>query len=154
VVVTRRRWTSRSSETTRETPSSPAACCCAAATSDYDAGYTPEFAVATTSRAIVHPQHWPEDLDYAGKRVVVIGSGATAVTPVPAMAEKAAHVTMLQRSPSYLLALPARDPICPRVARVAAADRDAPHTTVMRPECVVVRSVPALPRAARRCCGG
>ena len=52
---------------------------------------------------IVHPQHWPEDLDYAGKRVVVIGSGATAVTLVPAMAETAAHVTMLQRSPSYIV---------------------------------------------------
>ena len=59
---------------------------------------------------IVHPQHWPEDLDYAGKRVVVIGSGATAVTLVPAMAEQAAHVTMLQRSPSYVVSLPARDP--------------------------------------------
>jgi monooxygenase len=55
----------------------------------------------------VHPQHWPEDLDYTGKRVVIIGSGATAVTLVPAMAERAAHVTMLQRSPGYLLALPA-----------------------------------------------
>ena len=56
-----------------------------------------------------HPQHWPEDLDYAGKRVVVIGSGATAVTLVPAMAERAAHVTMLQRSPSYVVSLPAED---------------------------------------------
>ena len=60
---------------------------------------------------VVHPQHWPEDLDYAGKRVVVIGSGATAVTLVPAMAETAAHVTMLQRSPTYVLPLPAQDPI-------------------------------------------
>ena len=58
---------------------------------------------------IVHPQQWPGDLDYDGKRVVVIGSGATAVTLVPALAERAAHVTMLQRSPSYVLALPARD---------------------------------------------
>jgi monooxygenase len=55
---------------------------------------------------IVRPQHWPDDLDYTGKRVVIIGSGATAVTLVPAMAERAAHVTMLQRSPGYLLALP------------------------------------------------
>ena len=59
----------------------------------------------------VHPQHWPEDLDYAGKKVVVIGSGATAVTLVPAMAGDAAHVTMLQRSPSYIFSLPAFDKI-------------------------------------------
>jgi monooxygenase len=79
---------------------------------DYAEGYTPEF--AGTERfggEIVHPQHWPEDLDYTGKRVVVIGSGATAVTLVPSMAEQAAHVTMLQRSPTYIVALPGRDPI-------------------------------------------
>jgi cation diffusion facilitator CzcD-associated flavoprotein CzcO len=70
---------------------------------------------------LVHPQHWPEDLDYAGKRVLVIGSGATAVTLLPAMAEKAAHVTMLQRSPSYVLSLPARDPIARVVRRVLPA---------------------------------
>ena len=62
----------------------------------------------------MHPQHWPADLDYAGKRVVVIGSGATAVTLVPAMAETAAHVTMLQRSPSYICRVPARDPLARR----------------------------------------
>jgi len=60
---------------------------------------------------IVHPQQWPEDLDYAGKRVIVIGSGATAVTLVPAMAEKAAHVTMLQRSPTYIVTRPSKDAI-------------------------------------------
>ncbi|MDB4879823.1 MAG: monooxygenase, flavin-binding family protein, partial [Gemmatimonadetes bacterium] len=60
---------------------------------------------------VVHPQQWPEDLDYAGKRVVVVGSGATAVTLVPAMAERAAHVTMLQRSPTYVVTLPAEDRI-------------------------------------------
>jgi cation diffusion facilitator CzcD-associated flavoprotein CzcO len=65
----------------------------------------------------VHPQHWPEDLDYEGKRVIVIGSGATAVTLVPAMAEKAAHVTMLQRSPSYVLSLAARDPVALAIRR-------------------------------------
>ncbi len=76
----------------------------------YDQGYTPEF--TGTERfpgPIVHPQQWPEDLDYAGKRVVVIGSGATAVTLVPAMALTAAHVTMLQRSPSYVISLPSED---------------------------------------------
>ena len=59
----------------------------------------------------MHPQHWPEDLDYSGKRVVVIGSGATAVTLIPAMAGTAAHVTMLQRSPTYVMPLPSEDAI-------------------------------------------
>ena len=73
----------------------------------YDEGYLPSFDDAETfTGEIIHPQFWPEDLDYAGKRVVVIGSGATAVTLVPAMADKAAHVTMLQRSPTYILSLP------------------------------------------------
>jgi cation diffusion facilitator CzcD-associated flavoprotein CzcO len=60
---------------------------------------------------IVHPQHWPQDLDYSDKRVVVIGSGATAVTLVPELAKRAAHVTMLQRSPTYIISVPDRDPI-------------------------------------------
>ncbi|HYP49061.1 MAG TPA: NAD(P)/FAD-dependent oxidoreductase, partial [Thermoleophilaceae bacterium] len=77
----------------------------------YDEGFTPSFdGVERFKGEIVHPQHWPQDLDYRGKRVVVIGSGSTAVTLIPAMAEQAAHVTMLQRSPSYVVALPARDP--------------------------------------------
>jgi monooxygenase len=78
----------------------------------YDEGYTPEL--PGTDRfggRIVHPQHWPEDLDYDGRRVVVIGSGATAVTLVPAMTDRAAHVTMLQRSPSYIMAVPGEDPV-------------------------------------------
>jgi monooxygenase len=76
----------------------------------YDEGYTPQFeGVADFNGRIVHPQHWPDDLDYAGKRVVVIGSGATAVTLVPAMAAEAEHVTMLQRSPTYIVALPEKD---------------------------------------------
>lgn len=78
----------------------------------YDEGYTPQFKGTDQFKGrIVHPQHWPADLDYTGKRVVVIGSGATAVTLVPAMADRAAHVTMLQRSPTYVLSLPARDAI-------------------------------------------
>ncbi|MCU0676303.1 MAG: NAD(P)/FAD-dependent oxidoreductase [Myxococcota bacterium] len=78
----------------------------------YDAGYTPEFPGRDRYRGtFVHPQHWPEDLDYTGKKVVVIGSGATAVTLVPAMAEKAAHVTMLQRTPTYIASLPSEDAI-------------------------------------------
>jgi cation diffusion facilitator CzcD-associated flavoprotein CzcO len=77
---------------------------------DYENGYTPEWpGVARFRGTMVHPQKWPEDLDYSGKRVVVIGSGATAVTLVPAMAQHAAHVTMLQRSPSYIVARPAKD---------------------------------------------
>ncbi|MFG2107136.1 flavin-containing monooxygenase [Micromonospora chersina] len=84
----------------------------------YDEGYTPEFpGVERYAGRLVHPQHWPEDLDYAGKRVVVIGSGATAVTLVPAMAERAAHVTMLQRSPTYVIALPSRDPLADAARR-------------------------------------
>lgn len=67
---------------------------------------------------IVHPQSWPEDLDFAGKRVVVVGSGATAITLVPAMAPDAAHVTMLQRSPTYVVSLPSRNPITPVLRRV------------------------------------
>ncbi len=79
---------------------------------DYDAGYTPELAGRDRFRGrIVHPQHWPEDLGYDGKRVVVIGSGATAVTLVPELARRAAHVTMLQRSPTYIVTAPERDPI-------------------------------------------
>jgi monooxygenase len=76
----------------------------------YTDGYTPEFAGRDDFKGqIIHPQKWPDNLDYAGKRVVVIGSGATAVTLVPAMAETADHVTMLQRSPSYVVARPAED---------------------------------------------
>jgi monooxygenase len=85
----------------------------------YDEGFTPELeGVERFAGTVVHPQHWPEDLDYAGRRVVVIGSGATAVTLVPAMSRTAAHVTMLQRSPSYVLSLPARDPIAHVLRRV------------------------------------
>ena len=78
----------------------------------YDEGYTPEFpGIGDFTGAVVHPQHWPEDLDYAGKKVVVIGSGATAVTLVPAMAETAEHVTMLQRTPTYIASRPAVDKV-------------------------------------------
>jgi len=77
---------------------------------EYESGYTPEWpGVEWFSGRIVHPQQWPEDLDYINKRVVVIGSGATAVTLVPAMTDKAAHVTMLQRSPTYIVSMPSQD---------------------------------------------
>ena len=78
----------------------------------YDHGYTPDIAGLAAFRGpVVHPQAWPADLDVAGRRVVVIGSGATAVTLVPALAERGAHVTMLQRSPTWMLALPGTDPM-------------------------------------------
>lgn len=92
---------------------------------DYANGYTPQWTGVERFRGtIVHPQKWPEDLDYAGKRVVVIGSGATAVTLVPAMAERAAHVTMLQRSPSYIVSRPAEDKVA-KVLRRVLPDRAA-----------------------------
>ena len=84
----------------------------------YEAGYLPEFpGIDGFKGRVVHPQHWPQDLDYAGKKVVVIGSGATAVTVVPSMAETAEHVTMLQRSPTYVVARPAQDPIANKLRR-------------------------------------
>jgi len=85
----------------------------------YDQGYLPDFdGMERFGGTIVHPQQWPEDLDYAGKRVVVIGSGATAVTLIPSLAEKAAHVTMLQRSPTYIASLPAKDPVARLLSRI------------------------------------
>lgn len=85
---------------------------------DYAEGHAPRFPGSEQFQGrIVHPQHWPEDLDYAGKNVVVIGSGATAVTLVPAMAERAAHVTMLQRSPTYIVSVPGED----RIAKLVRA---------------------------------
>ena len=66
----------------------------------------------------MHPQEWPEDLDHADKKVVIIGSGATAVTLVPAMADTAGHVTMLQRSPSYVLPIPRQDALANRLRRL------------------------------------
>ena len=89
---------------------------------NYDAGYMPDFPGVEHYRGkLIHPQKWPEDLDYRGKRVVVIGSGATAVTLVPAMAKDAAHVTMLQRSPTYIVSLPDRDAIADFLRRVLPA---------------------------------
>jgi monooxygenase len=83
---------------------------------DYSAGYSPEFpGLERFSGRVVHPQKWTDDIEYAGKRVVVIGSGATAVTLVPAMARTAAHVTMLQRSPTYVVSRPAEDGLANRM---------------------------------------
>lgn len=84
----------------------------------YDAGYRPDFpGEQRFAGRIVHPQKWTEDIDYAGKRVVVIGSGATAVTLVPELAKQAAHVTMLQRSPTYVVSRPSEDPVAHRLRK-------------------------------------
>lgn len=92
---------------------------------DYTQGHTPDWpGVAEYGGTVVHPQQWPEGLDYAGKRVVVIGSGATAVTLVPAMASgpgAAAHVTMLQRSPTYIASLPSEDAMANALRRMLPA---------------------------------
>ena len=103
---------------------SPAiSCSCARAITNTRNGYTPEFPGATDfAGRIVHPQKWPDDLDYAGKRVVVIGSGATAVTLVPEMAKTAAHVTMLQRSPTYVVSRPAQDPLANKLRAQSAGE--------------------------------
>ena len=88
----------------------------------YDEGYTPEFpGIERFAGELIHPQHWPDDADYAGKRVIVIGSGATAMTLVPALAKDAAHVTMLQRSPTYVVSLPGEDPLAARLRRFLPA---------------------------------
>ncbi len=84
----------------------------------YDQGYTPEFAGREAfAGEIIHPQHWPGDFDYTGKKVVIIGSGATAMTLVPAMTDKAAHVTMLQRSPTYVISRPSEDKLANRLRK-------------------------------------
>lgn len=92
---------------------------------DYEQGYTPEFVGRERfGGAVIHPQHWPRDASFEGKRVVVIGSGATAITLVPALAKSAAHVVMLQRSPTYVVSLPGVDPIA-RALRRALPERVA-----------------------------
>ena len=88
----------------------------------YDHGYLPDFeGMGDFAGTIVHPQHWPDDLDVAGKRIVVVGSGATAVTLVPTLARSAAHVTMLQRSPTYIASLPEKSPVAALFRRLLPA---------------------------------
>ena len=85
----------------------------------YKQGFTPEFAgVEKFQGKVVHPQQWPQDLDYKNKRVVVIGSGATAMTLVPAMANDVAEITLLQRSPTYVISRPSVDPFAKRMRRI------------------------------------
>lgn len=88
----------------------------------YEHGYTPDFAgLADYKGKLIHPQLWPEDLDHSGKNIVVIGSGATAVTIVPEMAKTARHVTMLQRSPTYVVSRPSEDKIANRLRKMMPA---------------------------------
>ncbi|MFW9616003.1 flavin-containing monooxygenase [Aquabacterium sp.] len=90
----------------------------------YDQGFTPRFeGIDNFKGQVIHPQHWPENLNYRGKRVVVIGSGATAVTLIPSMAKDAQHVTMLQRTPTYVMTLPAKDPIANLARKLLPADK-------------------------------
>ncbi|MDI3288025.1 NAD(P)/FAD-dependent oxidoreductase [Polyangium sp. 15x6] len=126
---------------------------CAGGYYRYDEGYTPRFeGTERFGGRIVHPQHWPEDLDYAGKRVVVIGSGATAVTLVPAMAETAAHVTMLQRTPTYILPQPSEDAIANLLRRILP--RDQAYRFTRRKNIAMQRAIwrfcQSYPRTARR----
>ena len=117
------RWMVEAERTTNEGATEPVSFTCSflfscAGYYHYEAGYAPEFSgIADFTGRIVHPQKWPEDLDYKDKRVVVIGSGATAVTLVPEMARTAGHVTMLQRSPTYVVSRPAQDPLANKLRR-------------------------------------
>ncbi len=113
----------------------------------YDAGYEPSFpGQQNFGGRLVRPQNWPQDLDYAGKKVVVIGSGATAVTLVPAMAETAAHVTMLQRSPTYILNLPNHDPIANALRKLLPAR--AAHRMVRWKNILISMAIYQLSRRA------
>jgi cation diffusion facilitator CzcD-associated flavoprotein CzcO len=113
--VTRASWSSEDARWTVETDRERFTCSflyLASGYYDYLQGYRPSWPDEDQFHGrIVHPQAWPDDLDYAGKRIAVIGSGATAVTLVPALADKAAHVTLVQRTPSYVVARPAHDPV-------------------------------------------
>jgi monooxygenase len=126
---------------------------CAGGYYRYDQGFTPRFEGRERFRGqIVHPQHWPEDLDYGGKRVVVIGSGATAVTLVPAMADKAEHVTMLQRSPTYVMPVPSKDAIANALKKVLGSERGYAITRRknVAQQRAVYRFCQRYPRLARR----
>ncbi len=119
----------------------------------YEGGFTPDFAgTEDFAGRLVHPQQWPDDLDTTGKRVVVIGSGATAVTLVPALAESAAHVTMLQRSPSYVLSLPSEDHVANALNRMIGPGRAS--RLIRRKNVAIQRGLYKLarryPKAVRR----
>jgi len=118
----------------------------------YDDGHMPRFRGAERfAGPIISPQHWPQDLDYTGKRVVIIGSGATAVTLLPAMTDRAAHVTMLQRSPTYMVSVPEKDPIANTLRRFLPAQlaydiTRRKNTWLQRSTFVVSQKYPTLVR--------
>lgn len=119
----------------------------------YDAGYTPDFeGMGDYAGAIVHPQHWPQDLAVAGKRIVVIGSGATAMTLVPALAARGAQVTMLQRSPTYVVSMPAKDAVANLLRR--ALPEQLAHRLIksknVATQSLMVRMSRRWPHATRR----
>ncbi|YAL83414.1 flavin-containing monooxygenase [Dermacoccaceae bacterium W4C1] len=122
----------------------------------YDQGFAPEFAGREDfAGAVVHPQHWPADLDYRDKKVVIIGSGATAITMVPAMATgdgAAAHITMLQRTPSYILAAPRVDVVAKALTAVLGVERGYAATRVKNiwMDRAIVKGLRTFPRAGRR----
>ena len=120
--VTRAGWSSEEARWTVETDRGTFSCAflyLASGYYDYDRGYRPSWpGEEDFAGRILHPQSWPEELDVAGKRVAVIGSGATAVTLVPALAGQGARVTMVQRSPSYIVARPARDAVARTLQRL------------------------------------
>ncbi|MFI8513323.1 flavin-containing monooxygenase [Streptomyces sp. NPDC085460] len=153
------RWTVRVERTDPETGTSERIVLtagwifCAAGYYRHDAGYTPDFEGRERFRGrIVHPQHWPEDLDHRGKHVVVIGSGATAVTLVPAMADDTAHITMLQRTPTYIVPVPKEDRLA-RLLRAALGDERG-HTATRRKNIVkqqlIWRFARRFPTATRK----
>ena len=126
---------------------------CAGGYYRYDEGFTPDFTGRDRfAGQIIHPQHWPEDLDYTDKKVVVIGSGATAVTLVPSMAAMAGHVTMLQRSPTYVMPVPAKDGFANTARKILGEDRG--YALARRKNIVKQRAVYTFcqkyPTAARR----
>lgn len=119
----------------------------------YDEGYTPDIpGLDRFTGPVVHPQRWPADLDYSGRRVVIIGSGATAVTLAPAMASTAGHVTICQRTPTYVLSMPRADPLAPRLRSVLGDDRA--HAVLRRlsitRQRATYRFAQSFPMAARR----
>lgn len=118
----------------------------------YEAGFTPEFAGREDFRGqIVHPQAWPEDLDYAGKKVVIIGSGATAVTLAPAMAERGGEITVLQRTPTYMVSLPRKERLAiwtTRLLGVRRAFRITRWKNIVR-QMIVFRFAQRFPRITR-----
>ncbi len=126
---------------------------CAGGYYRYDEGYTPHFEGRERfAGPVVHPQHWPEDLDTTGRRVLVIGSGATAVTLVPALARTAAHVTMLQRTPSYIMPVPSKDGFANLALKVLGQERGyrlARRKNIAQ-QLAIWRFCRRFPRAARR----